>query len=331
MVDICTTYLGLPLAHPLIPGASPLVNNLDTVRLLEDAGAAAIVMPSLFEEQVRDDSSTDELLRASFEESFAEARNYLPRRQEYVVSADAYLAHLRRIKDAVGIPVIASLNGAGVGSWVTNAALMESAGADALELNIYYLPGGPWDSGADVERRVLELVREIRSQISIPLAVKLPPYFSSFCHLAAEIATLGADGVVLFNRPYQPDIDIEDLEVVPQVELSDSRELGLRLRWLAILREHLPIDLAVSGGVHRVEDAIKALMAGASVVQIVSAILGHGPEYLQGLRRELADWIERHGYRSLGELTGSMRLGSCPNPEAFGRSHYVRTLQIWRS
>ncbi|MEX2381921.1 MAG: dihydroorotate dehydrogenase-like protein [Opitutales bacterium] len=330
-MNLSTEYLGLKLAHPLITGASPLVDNLDTVRRLEDAGAAALTMHSLFEEQILQEMTFEEVHRQSHEESSAEAASYFPGRSEFVLGPDQYLEQIQRIKAAVSIPLIASLNGTHLGSWIDYSSLIEKAGADALELNIYFLPTDPSESGEDVERRVVDIVRAVRESVSLPVAVKLSPYFSSLCHFASELDVLGVNGLVLFNRFYQPDIDIENLEVVPHLELSDSHELRLRLRWLAILSEQVKCSLAVSGGVHTVEDIIKSVMAGASAVQTVSALLHHGPRHIRTLLTGLQEWLEEHEYLSLQQMLGSMNLRTCPNPEAFERANYLRTLQIWRS
>jgi dihydroorotate dehydrogenase (fumarate) len=329
-MDLTTEYLGLSLAHPLMPGASPLVDNLDTVRQLEDAGASAITMHSLFEEQILQDAIWDTLHRKRHEESFAEALSYVARGDHFELGPDQYLEHIRRIKEAVNIPVIASLNGSHLGGWIDYSSLIEQAGADALELNLYFLPTDPSESGGDVERRMLDIIRVVRETVSIPLAVKLSPYFSSLCHFASELDALGVDGMVLFNRFYQPDLDIENLEAVPKLDLSNSHELRLRLRWLAILFGQINGDLAVSGGVHTVEDVVKAIMAGASAVQAVSSLLQRGPGHLRTLVKGLEEWLEEHQYESLQQMLGSMSLRTCPNPEAFERANYLKTLQIWR-
>lgn len=329
-MNLTIDYLGLQLAHPIMSGASPLVDNLDTVRRLEDAGAAAITMHSLFEEQILQEMTSHHLFRERHEESYAEARSLFPPSPEFVFDPDQYLNHVRQIKDAVDLPVIASLNGTHTGSWVDYSALIEQAGADALELNLYFLPTDPAESGEDVERRLLEVVCEVRDTLTIPLAIKLSPYFSSLPHLASELDALKVDGLVLFNRFFQPDIDIEKLAAVPKLDLSDSSELRLRLRWLAILFGKLRASLGVTGGVHTTEDVIKSIMAGASGVQVVSALLLHGPGHLTKLVNELRHWLEENEYDSLQQMVGSMSLIACPNPEALERSNYLQTLQIWR-
>lgn len=329
-MDLSTTYLGLQLAHPLMPGASPLVDDLDTVRRLEDAGAAAIVMHSLFEEQILQEQLVSAFHLDVHEEGFGEALTFFPRPADYALGPGQYLRQLERIKGAVGVPVIASLNGTTAGGWVRYARLMRDAGADALELNVYYLATNPAESGEAVERRTLDILRAVKDAVTIPVAVKLSPYFSSLAHVAAELDRAGADGLVLFNRFYQPDIDIEQLDAVPRLELSTSAELLLRLRWLAILRSQVRASLAATGGVHTAVDAIKAIMAGADAIQMVSALLRHGPEYLRTIREEMETWMAEHEYASVAQMRGSMSLSSSPDPGAFERANYIRVLQGWR-
>ncbi len=330
-MNLTTRYLGLELAHPLMPGASPLVDNLDTVRQLEDAGASAIVMHSLFEEQVLGDEWAEFQHRERFEHSFAEAASFFPRPEDFRLGPDEYLEQIRRIREAVKVPVIASLNGARIGGWIDYARLIEQAGADALELNIHFVPTDPGESGDDVESRTLDVLRLVRSSIELPLAVKLSPFFSSLPHFAARLEALGADGLVLFNRFHQPDIDPEALETEPKLELSSASELGLRLRWLGILRGHLRCSLACSGGAHRGLDVIKAIMAGADAVQCVSALLRLGPGHLGVMLEEARSWMREHEYESVAQMRGSMSLGRCPDPEAYGRATYLKTLQLWRA
>lgn len=330
-MDLSTTYLSFRLPHPLMPGASPIVDDLDMVKRLEDAGAAAIVMHSLFEEQI-----TREQLGAmhSMEtpaESFPEALSYFPEPEDFPLGPEQYLEHVQAIKKAVGVPVIASLNGVTPAGWLRYAKLIEQAGADALELNVYFLATDPAEDSEQVERRTAEIVKSVKRSVSIPVAVKLSPFFSSLTHFACELDELGADGLVLFNRFYQPDIDPESLEVVPTLHLSDPAELLLRLRWLAILSGRVWASLGVTGGVHSAEDAIKAIMAGAHGVQMVSSILRHGPEHLKTVREGIQSWLEKHEYESLEQMRGSMRLQSCPDPGAFERANYMRVLQSWRS
>jgi len=329
-MDLSTTYLGLRLPHPLMPGASPLVDDLDTVRRLEEAGAAAIVMHSLFEEQIIQDQLATFSHTEPHAESFAEALTYLPRPGEYALGPGQYLAHIERIRAAVAVPVIASLNGTTMGGWVEYARRIQDAGANALELNIYYLATDPQEPGAAVEQRTLDILAAVKHAVTIPVAVKLSPFFSSLGHFAAALDAAGADGLVLFNRFYQPDIDVENLEVIPRVDLSTSSELLLRLRWLAVLSCQVRADLAVTGGVHTATDAVKAIMAGASAVQMVSGLLHRGPGHLKVVLNDLRQWMEEHEYESIAQMRGSMNLARSPNPGAFERANYIRVLQGWR-
>jgi len=329
-MNLSTNYLGLHLAHPLMPGASPMVDDLDTVRRLEDAGAAAIVMHSLFEEQIERDQLGFIHHTEVHAESSAEALSYFPDPGEFALGPDRYLDQIRRIKQAVGVPVIGSLNGRSASGWLEYANLIEEAGADALELNVYHIPTDPTETGDDVERRLCEIVSTVKAAVHIPIAVKLGHFFSSLPHLAAQLDQLHADGLVLFNRFYHPDIDVEELEVVPNLHLSDSHELLVRLRWLAILSGRVRASLAVTGGVHTAIDAIKAVMAGAHAVQMVSALLKHGPQHLRVVRDGISQWLEEHEYESLKQMQGSMSLRRCPDPSAFERGNYLRVLQSWR-
>jgi dihydroorotate dehydrogenase (fumarate) len=330
-MDLSTTYLGLSLPHPLMPGASPLVDDLDMVKRLEDAGAAAIVMHSLFEEQINGERVQTLRQIEAHTESFSEAPSYFPDRPAFSVGPEPYLEQIRRIKAAVHVPVIGSLNGTTATGWLDFARLIQQAGADALELNFYVVATDPLEHGQAVEQRALDILRRVKASVTIPIAVKLSPFFGSFAHVASQLDGLGADGLVLFNRFYQPDIDVETLEVVPHLQLSDSSELLLRLRWLAILSGHLRASLAVTGGVHTAVDAIKAVMAGAHAVQMVSALLHHGPERLKTVREDMVRWMEAHEYHSLRQMQGSMNLTRCPDPAAFERANYMRALQSWRS
>jgi dihydroorotate dehydrogenase (fumarate) len=329
-MDLSTEYLGLKLDSPLMPGASPLADSLDMVRRLEDAGASAIVMRSLFEEQITREMIGNVLAVEEHEESFAEALSYFPKASEFSFGPDEYLDQLRGISKAVSIPVIGSLNGITVRGWLDYARQIEEAGADALELNVYYLATDPGEESVAVEKRTLDIVRAVRGALKIPIAVKLSPFFSALPHFARELEQAGANGLVLFNRFYQPDIDIENLEAEPTLYLSDPSELLLRLRWLAIVAPLVKLPLAVSGGVHSGVDAIKSVMAGASAVQVVSALLRRGPEHLKTLRLEMERWMEEHEYSSLKQMLGSMSLAHCPNPNAFSRANYMRILQSWR-
>lgn len=327
-MNLATTYMGFELPHPLIPGASPLVDNLDTVRRLEDAGAPMIVMHSLFEEQIIQEELAVNRALDEGDESFAEALSYLPRPTGFVLGPHEYLAHVHQVKAAVGIPVIGSLNGTSEGGWLTYARYIEQAGADGLELNLYDLATDLNETGNAIEQRALRVVRSVKEAISIPLAIKLSPFYSSTAHFAHCLDELGVEALVLFNRFYQPDIDVEQLEV-NRVNLSSPAELLLRLRWLAILSGRVQASLAVTGGVHSAVDAVKAVMAGAHGVQMVSALLQHGPRYLATVRRDLAQWLEEHEYDSLRQMQGSMSLLRCANPRAYERANYLTILHSW--
>jgi dihydroorotate dehydrogenase (fumarate) len=328
-MDLSTHYLGLKLDSPLMPGASPMVDDLGTVKRLEDAGASAIVMHSLFEEQITGERLATIYHMELYADSYNEALSYFPGRDEFALGPDQYLEQIRRIKAAVAVPVIASLNGTTPGGWTRYAQLIEQAGANALELNVYFVANDPQETGVDIEKRVVDLARSVVESVSIPVAVKLSPFFSSLANLASQLDGAEVDGLVLFNRFYQPDIDVELLEVQPTLRLSDPSELLLRLRWISILSRQLSCDLAVSGGVHSGRDAIKALMAGATSVQLVSALLKHGPEYLATVHNEMIQWMQENGYDSVRQLRGSMALDRCPDPRAFERANYMRTLQSW--
>jgi dihydroorotate dehydrogenase (fumarate) len=328
-MDLSTTYLGFTLPHPLIPGASPLADEIDTVKRLEDAGAPALVLRSLFEEQVTQEQMAEHHLLDGPGESFAEAMSYFPGPDVFVLSTDRYLEHLRRIKQVVTIPVIASLNGITPGGWLEHARLMEQAGADALELNLYRVATDPEISGVEVEQQTIEIVREVKRTTRIPVAVKLSPFFSSIAHLARGLDNAGADALVLFNRFYQPDIDIEELTVSRTLHLSDSSELLLRLHWMAILAGRVRASLAVTGGVHTALDVVKATMAGAHVTQMVSALLLHGPEHLRTVLNNLRTWMEEHEWSSLSEMRGNMSLFKVSDPAAYERANYIALLQTW--
>jgi dihydroorotate dehydrogenase (fumarate) len=330
-MDLSTTYLGLKLAHPLIVGSSPMVDDLGMVKKLEDAGAAAIVMHSLFEEQITREQLGTVMDMELHAESFAEALSYFPRPEDYRLGPEGYLEHIAKVKAAVKIPVIGSLNGTTPGGWLSYAKQIEQAGADALELNGYYLATRTWETSEEVEKRMLDTLKTVRAAVKIPLAVKLSPFFSSIAHTAKQLCEAGADGIVLFNRFYQPDIDVEELEVKHRLELSTSDELLLRLRWIAVLSGQVKCSLAATGGVHTAIDALKAVMVGANAVQVVSCLLKHGPGKLTELRDGLAKWLTEHEYASLDQALGSMSLAKSPNPQAFERANYMRMLTGWKA
>jgi dihydroorotate dehydrogenase (fumarate) len=330
-MDLSTTYLGLKLKNPLMPGASPLVDELDTVKRLEDAGAAAIVMHSLFEEQIVREEVATYRTTESHAQSFAEAASFFPPKDAFALGPDDYLEQLVRIKDAVSVPVIGSLNGSTSGGWLRYARDIQAAGADALELNLYALPSDPEVSGATIESQAVEAVETVRQAVHIPIAVKLSPFYTSLPHFARRLEGAGANGLVIFNRFYEPDIDPEELEVRRVLVLSHPSELLLRLNWLAVLSPLLRGSLAVTGGVHTAHDALRAIMAGAHAVQMTSALLRHGPSRLAEVLRELSEWLEKHEYPSLAAARGCMSLAFCPEPEAFLRANYMLILQSFRA
>ncbi|HSP42249.1 MAG TPA: dihydroorotate dehydrogenase-like protein [Luteolibacter sp.] len=329
-MNLETTYLGLKLKNPLMPGASPLVDNLDNVRRLEDAGAAAIVMHSLFEEQVTQQQLAEFSHTENPAESFSEATSYFPHMDDYALGPDRYLEQISKIKEMVEIPVIGSLNGVSLGGWTSHAKLIEQAGADALELNVYYIATDPEENGASVESRTLYILQSVLDSVKIPVALKLSPYFSALASFARDIDSLGAAGLVLFNRFYQPDIDIEELEATHRLDLSNSTELRLRLRWAAILHGRLKASIALSGGVHSTEDIIKSIMCGADAVQVVSSLLKYGPSHIGTLLHGLETWLEDHEYESVRQMCGSMSLRHCPDPSVYERANYLRILQLWK-
>lgn len=329
-MNLNTTYLGLKLANPLVVGASPFCDNLQVARQLQEAGAAALTMRSLFEEQI--DAEQRALLHhlETPAESYAEATSYFPGYAEYQLTPDRYLRQIAQLKKTLSIPVIASLNGARPGGWTDYAQRFEAAGADAIELNLYQLATDAAVAADQIESDMLETVRSVVGSVKIPVAVKISPFHTSVAHFVLALEAAGAKGTVLFNRFYQPDIELEDLEVRPQLRLSDSTELLLRLRWLAILSPQAKGSLAASGGVHSGSDILKALLAGADTVQLVSVLLRHGPRILPTLLESVAGWMEEHGYEDIGQLRGAMNLSRCPDPAGFERANYIRILQSWQ-
>jgi len=330
-IDLWTRYIGLELRSPIVASAAP--HNADPVmaRRLERAGVGAIVLPSLFEEEIL---AEEIQLARSLEqgtEVFAEALSYFPAVQSFEGTADRYLSALTRVKASVAIPVIASLNASSVGGWVTHARRIQDAGADALELNLYHVAADPRRSAADMETRDLELIAAVRASITVPLAVKLSPFYSAFANFAAAAAEAGADGLVMFNRFYQPDIDLESIEVVPRLELSEPWEMRLPVRWIALLRPQLDPDvsLAATSGAHSGADVAKGLLVGADVVMMTSALLRHGPEHVTSVEAELRAWMEAHEYESVSELRGSASATMVEDPTAFERANYMATLHSW--
>lgn len=330
-IDLSTTYLGLRLSNPFIAGASPLADHLDTARRLEDSGCAAIVLHSLFEEQISQAESGRIHHMDPLDRKFSGVVAYFPEPESYAVTPDQYLEHVRRTKAAVGIPVIGSLNGMTAELWLKFAKLIEQAGADAVELNMYEVVTDLDQSAPVVEDALKRIVDNLKNELRIPLAVKLSPFFTAFGNLARDLDRRHIDGLVLFNRFLQPDIDVQHLAVWPHLDLSDENELLLRLRWLAILRGRIKCSLAVTGGVATPNDGIKAILAGADAVQMVSAILRHGPSYFALMRAELRRWMESFEFADLQTVRGRLSLQNTESPEAFERAQYLRTISGWKS
>jgi dihydroorotate dehydrogenase (fumarate) len=328
-MDLTTNYMGLTLKNPLVPSASPLSRNIDTMRRLEDAGAGAIVLYSLFEEQATLESNLLDHYLNYFTEAFAEATDWYPEMRDYQTGPEEYVEHIRKAKEALDIPIIASLNGVSRGGWLSYAKDIEQAGADALELNVYYVATDPMVGSEDVEQKTVDILKTVRENVCIPVAVKLSPYYSATANLAQRLVDAGASALVLFNRFYQPDLDLGKMEVVPRLVLSTSEEMRLPLRWVAILYGRIPVDFAITTGVHTHEDAIKGLVAGAKVTMMASELLSNGPgrisEMLEGIRR----WMDARGYESVSEMQGSMSQQRVDDPAAFERANYMAVLQSW--
>src|SRR5437763_846175 len=329
MPDMTTTYLGLQLKNPLVASASPLSKKIDTVRRIEDAGAAALVMYSLFEEQITHESHELDHYLERGTHTFAESLSYFPDLNYLNLGPEPYLEHLHKTKQAVSIPVIGSLNGISSGGWVEYAHRIEQAGADALELNIYYLPTDPDLTGAELEEDYVQLVKDVRAKIKLPIAVKLSPYFTALPNLAKRIVAAGADALVLFNRFYQPDFDLEELEVIPNLVLSTSHELRLPLRWIAILYGRIQTDFALTSGVHTAQDVLKAMMAGANVAMMTSTLLTNGIGRIMNILTDLQEWMEEHVYESIEQMRGSMSQQAVTEPAAFERAIYIKALNTF--
>ncbi len=325
-MDLSTSYLGLKLKNPLVPGAGPLTAKLESIKQLEDAGAAAIVLSSLFEEQISHEADELEYFLESGAESFAEALSYFPHADSFHSGPDEYLAYIANVKRSVDIPVIASLNGKTIGGWTEYARSIQEAGADAIELNVYFLAANTKLTGRAVEGLHEDILKAVKNVVSIPVALKISPFFSGLSATAAQLDAAGADALVLFNRFYQPDIDLDALEVVPKIKLSTSSDLLLPLRWIAILHGRLECGLAASSGIWSGEDALKALMAGADAVQLCSVLLNRGPSGLTTILGDMRAWMEKKEYESVEQLKGSMSQKSCPEPAAFERANYMAAL-----
>ncbi len=335
-MDLTTTYLGMTLKSPLVVGScAPLTEDIDNIKRMEDAGAAAVVLHSFFEEQLRREQLELHHHLTYGTESFAEALSYFPEPEIFHIGSEEYLGHIRISKEELDIPVIASLNGSNLGGWLDYSQQIEQAGADALELNIYYVPTDLDIPGGEIEQNYLDILKAVKSEINIPVAIKLSPYFSNIANMTKRLGEAGADGLVLFNRFYQPDIDLNNLEVYPNVLLSTPQSLRLPMRWIAILYGKIEADLASTSGIHHASDVIKMVMAGAKITQVVSALLRHGIYYLATLEEGIQKWMEENEYESIQQMQGSLSQLNCPDPTAFERSQYMKALQtyapIWRS
>jgi dihydroorotate dehydrogenase (fumarate) len=330
MVDLTTTYMGLSLKNPVVPSASPLSASLDSIKQMEDAGAAAVTLHSLFEEQIEFEAEALGHFLERGTESFAEALTYFPALDEYRREPDDYVEHIRQCKKAVDIPIIASLNGVSLGGWTSYAKEFEEAGADAVELNVYYIPTNDTLMSYDVEDLYVKLLKEVKRHVSIPVAMKLSPYFSAMPHVASMLDAEGADALVLFNRFYQPDIDIEELEVTPNLQLSTPVEMRLPMRWIAILYGRLDCSMALTSGIHSAEDVIKAVMVGADVANVCSVLLKGGIGKIDELLTGVVTWMEEHEYESVEQMKGSMSHKSVPEPAAFERANYMKVLNSYR-
>jgi dihydroorotate dehydrogenase (fumarate) len=326
-MDLSTTYLGLRLANPLVVSSSPITRDLEMVRRAEAAGASAFVMHSLFEEQIEAESLDLDRFLNHGTEAYAESLSYFPEMQSYNTGPEGYLEQLRRVKQTVGVPVIGSLNGTSPGGWIRYARLIEEAGADGLELNVYDIPTDATVDASQVEQRLLKLVRAVREEIHIPLAVKIGPFFTAPANLLLKLHQAGANAAVLFNRFYQPDLNIDELDVVPHLKLSHSDELLTRLHWCAIVFGRVPIELAVTGGVHTARDVLKCVMAGANVVMMTSALIRHGAAHLAHVLSEMRQWMTDKEYQSISEMRGSLSLRKVADPSAFERGNYLRVLR----
>jgi dihydroorotate dehydrogenase (fumarate) len=323
--------MGLALKSPLVVSASPLADTLDNVKKIEDAGGAAIVLHSLFEEQLRQESLELDARLTQGTESFAEALSYFPEPSEFRLGPEDYLEHVAKAKAAVKIPIIASLNGSTPGGWTQYAKQIQQAGADALELNIYYIPTDLATPADQIEQEYLDILRAVKSEVNVPVAVKLSPFFTNFANMAKRLDDAGANALVLFNRFYQPDINLEDLEVTPNVLLSTPMAMRLPLRWVAILHGRVKASLAATSGVHRGTDALKCLMAGADVTMMCSVLLRRGIDHIQVVQKEMTDWMHQHDYESVAQLQGSMSQEKCPDPSAFERAQYMKALASYKA
>ncbi len=322
-----TNYLGLELSNPLVPSASPLSKDLGMVKRLEDAGAPAIVMYSLFEEEIHHEDAELEHYLSYGSESFAEALSYLPESHDFMPGVEGYLNHLQQLKNSVEIPIIASLNGVSISGWTEKASMLEQVGADAIELNVYFMPTDPKQNGTDLKNLYLDILKSVKARVSIPVAMKISPYFSALPNFAKRLEECGADSLVLFNRFYQSDIDLENLEVESSLNLSTSANMRLPLRWIAVLRNIVRNDLAATSGVHTAEDVLKLTMAGADVTMLCAALYKYGPDHIAKLQQDLIQWMDDHEYESLDQMRGSMSMEKVSDPGAFARANYIKMLK----
>ena len=329
MIDLSTEYLGLKLDNPLVPSSSPLTGELDSAKKLEDAGASALVLPSLFEEDVEHEQKQLERFVYSQALGHSEAQSYQPIPEDYSSELDSYLERLQKFKSALSIPVIASLNGVSTSGWIDTGKELQQAGADALELNVYYIAADPGISGEEVENRYLQLLSALREQVTIPVTMKLSPNFSSVTNMVLKLQQAGAHGVSLFNRFYQPDIDLETLHIKPHLELSSSMESLVRIRWIALIRDRVDLSIAATGGFHRTEDIVKALLAGADITHLCSVLLQKGPEHIAVLKRELHNWLEQKEYTSVKQMKGSVSKSCAINPAALEHSNYMHVIKSY--
>jgi dihydroorotate dehydrogenase (fumarate) len=329
-MDLSTTYLGMKLKNPVVPSASPLSKELDTIKKMEDAGASAVVMYSLFEEQINQEAQELDHFLTMGTDSFSEALSYFPQVGDFNLGPEEYLEHIRSAKQAVEIPIIGSLNGVSTGGWMDYAKKIEEAGADALELNIYYIPTDPYLTGSDIENMYIDNLKTVKGSVKIPVSIKLSPFFSNISFMIRKLDEVGADGLVLFNRFYQPDLNLETNQVEPKVNLSTSDEKLLPLRWIAILYKKVKASLAATSGVHNAEDAIKMIMAGADVTMMCSALLKSGPEHIHTVIESMLNWMEKNEYESVTQMKGSMSQQSVAEPAAFERANYMKALNQYQ-
>ncbi len=329
MIDLSTEYLGLKLANPLVPSSSPLTGSLDSAKKLEDAGASALVLPSLFEQVIEHEQKQLEHFVHSQDLGSYEAQSYQPIPDDYDSELDNYLARIQQFKSALDIPIIASLNGISTNGWIDSGKELQDAGADALELNVYYIAADPDTSGVEVENRYVQLLTDLREHISIPVTMKLSSQFSSVANMVLKLQDAGAQGVSLFNRFYQPDIDLETLQIKPHLQLSSSMESLLRIRWIALIRDRVNLSIAATGGFHKTDDIIKALLVGADITHLCSSLLKNGPEHIAMLKQEMYNWLEEHEYISVTQMKGSISKSSAINPEELEHSNYMHIIKSY--